>query len=65
MVIAVLMRLLAWESGNELSLIRFGDGAAPPSWTKEIGELVKSLAPRQLFSTHAFYNASSNGVLMY
>lgn len=41
--------VIAWESGNELSGARFGDGPAPPSWTKEIGELVKNLAPKQLF----------------
>jgi len=41
--------IVAWESGNELSGARFGDGPAPATWTKEIGELVKSLAPKQLF----------------
>jgi len=29
--------------------VRFGDGPAPASWTKEIGDLVKTLAPNQLF----------------
>ncbi|TFY71901.1 hypothetical protein EVG20_g1114 [Dentipellis fragilis] len=41
--------ILGWESGNELAAVRFGDGPAPASWTKEIGQLVKRLAPRQLF----------------
>ncbi|KAI0310840.1 glycoside hydrolase [Amylostereum chailletii] len=41
--------ILAWESGNELSGARFGDGPAPAAWTHEIGTLVKSLAPNQLF----------------
>ncbi|VDB95985.1 unnamed protein product [Peniophora sp. CBMAI 1063] len=41
--------IMAWESGNELAAIRFGDGPAPPAWTKEIGEHVKSIAPDQLF----------------
>ncbi|TFY81777.1 hypothetical protein EWM64_g2234 [Hericium alpestre] len=41
--------ILGWESGNELAAVLFGDGPAPPAWTKEIGQLVKSLAPRQLF----------------
>jgi len=41
--------ILGWESGNELSAERFGDGPAPAAWTKEIGELVKSLAPNHLF----------------
>jgi len=41
--------ILGWESGNELSGARFGDGPAPAAWTKEIGELIKSLAPKHLF----------------
>ncbi|KLO17386.1 glycoside hydrolase [Schizopora paradoxa] len=41
--------ILGWESGNELSGARFGDGPAPAAWTKEIGELIKSFAPKQLF----------------
>ncbi|KZS94212.1 glycoside hydrolase [Sistotremastrum niveocremeum HHB9708] len=41
--------ILGWESGNELAAVLFGDGPAPPAWTKEIGELVKSLAPNHLF----------------
>ena len=30
--------------------MRFGDGPAPAAWTKEIGQLVKNLAPNHLFS---------------
>ncbi|KAI0030945.1 glycoside hydrolase [Vararia minispora EC-137] len=41
--------IFAWESGNELSAARFGDGPAPAAWTKEIGQLIKGLAPKQLF----------------
>lgn len=40
---------VGWESGNELSGARFGDGPAPADWTKEIGDIVKSLAPNHLF----------------
>lgn len=40
----------AWETGNELAAVRFGDGPAPAAWTKEIGDLVKSLAPKHLLS---------------
>jgi len=49
--------ILGWESGNELSAARFGDGPAPAAWTKEIGELVKSLAPNHLFmdGTYGIY----------
>lgn len=41
-----------WESGNELSGARFGDGPAPANWTKEMGDLIKSLAPNHLFREH-------------
>ncbi|EIM84910.1 glycoside hydrolase [Stereum hirsutum FP-91666 SS1] len=41
--------ILGWESGNELSGARFGDGPAPANWTKEMGDLIKSLAPNHLF----------------
>ncbi|KAG8734814.1 hypothetical protein FRC10_011398 [Ceratobasidium sp. 414] len=41
--------IIGWESGNELSAARFGDGPAPAKWTKEIGQLIKKLAPEHLF----------------
>ncbi|KAI0271554.1 glycoside hydrolase superfamily [Gloeopeniophorella convolvens] len=41
--------ILGWESGNELSGASFGDGPAPAAWTNEVGQLIKSLAPNQLF----------------
>ncbi|TDL25766.1 glycoside hydrolase [Rickenella mellea] len=50
--------ILGWESGNELSAMRFGDGPAPTAWTKEIAALVKSLAPNHLFGD------GSNGVFL-
>ncbi|KAF8588241.1 glycoside hydrolase family 5 protein [Ramaria rubella] len=40
--------ILAWETGNELSAERFGDGPAPPAWTKEIATFIKNLAPKHL-----------------
>ncbi|KAF8601599.1 glycoside hydrolase [Ceratobasidium sp. AG-I] len=42
--------ILGWETGNELSAVRFGDGPAPAKWTKEIAQLVKKLAPKHLVS---------------
>lgn len=40
--------ILGWETGNELSAARFGEGPPPASWTREIARHIKSLAPRQL-----------------
>lgn len=34
--------------GNELTAMRFGEGPAPPAWTKDIATLIKSLAPKHL-----------------
>lgn len=49
--------ILGWETGNELSAVRFGDGPAPAKWTREIGQLVKGLAPKHLLfdGTYGIY----------
>ncbi|KZV94211.1 glycoside hydrolase [Exidia glandulosa HHB12029] len=40
--------IIAGETGNELSAARFGEGPPPASWTREIAQHIKSLAPKQL-----------------
>ncbi|EJD39083.1 glycoside hydrolase [Auricularia subglabra TFB-10046 SS5] len=40
--------IIGWETGNELSAMRFGDGPAPPNWTRDIARLIKRLAPKHL-----------------
>ncbi|KAJ7289339.1 glycoside hydrolase [Mycena rebaudengoi] len=49
-----------WESGNELSHGRFGDGPAPPEWTKDIAQHVKKLSPHVLFAdgTYGIYQGT-------
>lgn len=40
--------IIGWETGNELSAARFGEGPPPAAWTREIARHVKALAPRHL-----------------
>lgn len=55
--------ILAWETGNELSGARFGDGPAPPAWTKEIAQLIKSLAPNHLVLDGSYGIDPESGML--
>ncbi|KAK3329055.1 glycoside hydrolase [Apodospora peruviana] len=41
--------IFAYETGNELCGPVWGDLNVPASWVREIGQYVKSLAPRKLF----------------
>ncbi|KZO91451.1 glycoside hydrolase family 5 protein [Calocera viscosa TUFC12733] len=52
--------ILGWETGNELSVVLYTDGPAPPAWTSEIAGLIKSLAPNHLVvdGTYEFYPES-------
>ncbi|GAA5852505.1 hypothetical protein JCM8547_002522 [Rhodosporidiobolus lusitaniae] len=40
--------ILAWETGNELGGYMLGGGSPPASWTKEIAQYIKSIAPSHL-----------------
>lgn len=40
--------IFAYETGNELSGVKFADGDVPNEWTREIARFVKELAPKKL-----------------
>lgn len=47
--------ILAWESGNELTMLEGNKGGPPPSqWTRELAAYIKSLDPNHLFMDGAY-----------
>ncbi|EJD39084.1 glycoside hydrolase, partial [Auricularia subglabra TFB-10046 SS5] len=49
--------IIGWETGNELSAVRFRDGPAPAEWTRDIARLIKRLAPKHIIfdGTYGIY----------